>query len=59
MGFPPRTNDTRLDYTRPPPNGFELCRAALRARLLFYDLCDGWQVRVPRAAEAASALVSG
>jgi len=37
------------------PNGFELCRAAWRARLLFYDRMDGWQVRVPPAAEAASA----
>ena len=37
------------------PNGLDLpalagrqgCRAAWRARLLFYDLRDGWQVRVP------------
>ena len=42
-----------------PANGLELCRAAWRARLLFYDLGDRRQVRVPPAAEAASALVSG
>jgi hypothetical protein len=39
----------------PLPNGLELCRAASRALLLFYDLQDGWQVRVSPAAEAASA----
>jgi hypothetical protein len=44
-----------LFIRKKPPNGLELCRAALRARLLFYDLRDGWQVGVPPAAEAASA----
>ena len=42
-----------------PPNGLELCRAALRAQLPFYDQLQDRQVRVPPSGEAASALVSG